>query len=585
MSVRTKITIASLGIPTVLFVSMFVFWISNERAQTREAMKNMARSVVLAAEGVRENMESKWDQGVFDIMELSEWAADGQIDRVLETVPIVTTWKSLEAKAEEAGYTLRTPKVSPRNPDNAPDDVELAALTALKEQGLPEYEVYDEELNAIRYFRPVMLTENCLYCHGDPANSFDYWSNMDGLDGTGARMENWKVGEIHGAFEIISPLDAADAALTAQMGKVAVVFALGLVLMGGILYVTMQRLFVKPLQEASAFAQNLAEGHLSMEYEHSDREDEIGQLGDSLNGMGEHLRNLISEVRTASSTMRDSATNLNRQSDQLSTDSENMTEVAGTVQASAEQLSGGMNSIAGSAEDMSGMLSTVAASMEEMSASIHEIAENSMRGSEIASRADEEARQTVDIMDQLRNSSAQIEKVLQVINDIADQTNLLALNATIEAASAGEAGKGFAVVANEVKELARQTAQATEEIGKQVDDMRSSTGSAVQAIESISTIIAEVNELSTSMASAVEEQSATVNEVSKSGGVANEAAQDITRRVQEGASGTKEIAQNIVAVSDAARETDVGVKGARKSAMELSELSERMEALISTFDL
>ena len=585
MSVRTKITIASLGIPTLLFVSMFLFWVSNERAQTHEAMKNTARSVLLTAEGVRDNMESKWDQDVFNIMDQGEWAADGQIERILETVPIVTAWRSLEERAEEAGYTFRTPKVNPRNPDNLPDEVELAALNILKDQGLAEYEVYDEEMNAIRYFRPVKLTENCLYCHGDPANSFNYWSNVEGLDATGARMENWQVGEIHGAFEIISPLAAADAALAAQMGRMAVIFLLGLLAMGAILFFTMQRLFVKPLQEASSFAQELAAGHLGAELDSHGRKDEIGRLGESLNGMADHLRNLINEVKSATSTMRGSATNLHQQSDQLSHDSENMTEVAGSVQASAEELSTGMNSIAGSAEDMSGMLSTVASSMEEMSASIQEIAQNSLRGSEIAGRADEEARQTVEIMDQLRNSSAQIEKVLEVINDIADQTNLLALNATIEAASAGEAGKGFAVVANEVKELARQTAQATEEIGKQVDGMRSSTGTAVGAIESISKIIAEVNELSTSMASAVEEQSATVNEVSKSGGVANEAAQDITRRVQEGASGTQEIARSIVAVGDAARETDEGVKGARKSAMELSELSERMETMISSFDL
>ena len=178
---------------------------------------------------------------------------------------------------------------------------------------------------------------------------------------------------------------------------------------------------------------------------------------------------------------------------------------------------------------MSAGVSSVATAIEEMSASLNEVSKNCQKESQIAASASNQAKSTRDLMDRLGVSSKEVGKVIEVINDIADQTNLLALNATIEAASAGDAGKGFAVVANEVKELAKQTAQATEQISRQIEEMQGSTTSAVAAIEEITKIIEQINAISHTIVSSVEEQTSTVNEIAKSISGASQAATEIAR--------------------------------------------------------
>jgi methyl-accepting chemotaxis protein len=585
MSIRAKITVVSVLAPTLLFTALFVVWSRDEREAIDTRFIDKARSVVLSAEGARQVMEENWRRGVFSAATVRERTAAGDLDGALAMVPVVSAWKSVMVNAEEGGYEFKVPKFQPRNPLNEPDELERAALTAFGSGNLDEYHVRDPETNTIRYFRPVVLSEACMACHGDPATSAELWGNDQGLDPTGARMENWRVGEVHGAFEVIQSLDEADAVFRASMGRMALLALVGLAVTGFVLQWTMQRLFVKPLAEAVAFADVLAAGDLSGNVSAASRDDEIGRLGQSLNTMTGNLRDLISGLQSGSSTLRVSSTSLGEHSQKLAGESESMTDVASTVSSAGEELSSSISGIAGSAEDMSTMLNTVAASIEEMTASIMEVAKSSVRSSDIADSANRQSKATVEIMSRLKSASEKIGRVLDVISDIADQTNLLALNATIEAASAGEAGKGFAVVANEVKELARQTTQATEEINREISEMQASTTSAVEAVEAISRVIEEVNDISTSIAGAVEEQSATLNEIAKSGGVANQAAQEISRRVNEGAKGTQEIARTIAAVREGVVETDKGIQATRRNASELGELAEEMELLVSRFHL
>ncbi len=201
------------------------------------------------------------------------------------------------------------------------------------------------------------------------------------------------------------------------------------------------------------------------------------------------------------------------------------------VGTAADEVSASMQTVASAAEEMSASVSTVAAAIEEMSGSLREVSMGAIKAAEVTAKADQKAESTKVIVDTLGNSAKEIDKVVELIKNIAAQTNLLALNATIEAASAGEAGKGFAVVANEVKELAKQAAQATEDIRTKIEAMQSNTNEAVKAIAEISSVIEEISDINNTIASAVEEQTVTANEISRSVVGSAQASQDVTENV------------------------------------------------------
>lgn len=259
-------------------------------------------------------------------------------------------------------------------------------------------------------------------------------------------------------------------------------------------------------------------------------------------------------------------------------------ESANTLAASAQQLTGTSRQMVSGAEETareasivsesSGQISqsvtNMAASSEEMLASIREISRSANEAARVAKSAVVVATTTNKTIMQLGESSLEIGKVVKVITSIAQQTNLLALNATIEAARAGEAGKGFAVVANEVKELAKETARATEEISRKIETIQADTKSAVRAIGEVGTIIGTINDISNSIASAVEEQTATTNEIG--------------RNVHEAASGTADISKNIGSVARVATETARGAKEAQSAAQSLTDLSARMKDLVAGYE-
>jgi methyl-accepting chemotaxis protein len=214
-------------------------------------------------------------------------------------------------------------------------------------------------------------------------------------------------------------------------------------------------------------------------------------------------------------------------------------------------------------------LQTVATGAEEMSATIQDIAKNATASARVASDAVKTAQTTNDSISKLEASSAEIGDVIKVITSIAQQTNLLALNATIEAARAGEAGKGFAVVANEVKELAKQAAQATEDISQKIAAIQNDARSAVEAIGATSGIIHQIDDISSTIASAVEEQSTATNEISRS--------------VSEAVKGSSEIAQNIAGVAQAAQGTSSSAHESLKAAEQLAQMSTELRGLVEQF--
>ncbi|MCZ2823089.1 MULTISPECIES: methyl-accepting chemotaxis protein [unclassified Modestobacter] len=300
--------------------------------------------------------------------------------------------------------------------------------------------------------------------------------------------------------------------------------------------------------------EGLAEGDLTRTSGLTTR-DELGQMGQALDAAIDSLRGVMASVVASSDAVAAASEELSASSAQISSSAEETSAQSGVVSAAAEEVSRNV--------------ATVAAGAEQMGASIREISQNANEAARVAAQAVAEAETTNATVMKLGDSSREIGNVIKVITSIAEQTNLLALNATIEAARAGEAGKGFAVVANEVKELAQETARATEDIARRVEAIQGDTSGAVSAIGRISEIIGSINDFQLTIASAVEEQTATTNEMSRS--------------VQEAAGGSTEIATNITGVSAAATSTTQALGQTRQAVDELSRMASDLRGSVARF--
>ncbi|MEQ1829063.1 MAG: methyl-accepting chemotaxis protein, partial [Pirellula sp.] len=344
------------------------------------------------------------------------------------------------------------------------------------------------------------------------------------------------------------------------------------------------RNLMQPIDATIATLRDIAEGEgdLTRRLDQS-RTDELGEMAKWFNAFADRIHDVISTISSNAQLLASSSHQLSTTAEHLSAGVSSSKQQSASVSAAAEEMSVNMREVADSTDGMSQTIRAVAASVEEMNQTIREIARNAEKSATVAGQAANLVEISNDKISNLGEAADEIGKVIEVIQDIAEQTNLLALNATIEAARAGEAGKGFAVVATEVKELAKQTAAATDDIRTRIEAMQASTSEAVDSIREISQVINNVNEVSRTIASAVEQQSITTRQISDNVSTTASAAETVARGVSETAVASREITENITRVDGVLLQTAEGADESREAGLRLNELATEMNGLIGRF--
>jgi methyl-accepting chemotaxis protein len=489
MTIGSKVIVVATG--SVVLSTLTALWVQHRVIgdQGIELTRNTMRAAVTAAEEVRSSISSLRTRHAFDEAAMERDAKQGGDFRhtsLYDSVPVVAAWNSIHKVADREGFEFRVPKRQARDSRNEPTAEESAILDALETSGQEEYFAADRSANLIVYARPIRLTEDCLICHGDPADS----PTHDGKDALGYKMEGWKAGQIHGAFVLKAHLDQVDRVASAKAQSGAWITTLLWVIPIGIL-------------TAAGF------------YWYSKR-DIIRPLAEVIDTVG------------ASSTETSSA--------------------AGQIAAASQSLAQSATEQAASLEEISGSVGSISEKIRNSTDGARRAKALTEQTSEAALQAVADMKRMTDAMDEIGEASQGVARIVKAIDEIAFQTNILALNAAVEAARAGEAGAGFAVVADEVRNLAQRSAASAKEttslVGNAIERTQRGAeicGQVVKRLREIESRGKPLDEAVGSITHAAEDQRASMERVASAVSEMSSVTQGVAAHAEQSAAASVEL--------------------------------------------
>jgi len=504
MSISNKIIIAVFGALFAAVAALLIVQKNVIELQGLQLTRDTMRSTIIEAENVRQSVSELSRRGAFDRPKLlQEYRTSGDLrgSALYKTIPVVAAWNAAAKAAEEQGFEFRVPKHQPRNPKNAPTPDETSILQEFERTGQTDYFRADRATDTIIFARPVKLSADCLACHGDPATS----PTKDGKDIVGFAMENWKEGEIHGAFILKTNFQRVDQTVRNSMLRS---IAWTLPVMAGIaviFYFLNRRIIVNPLRKS------------------------------------------ITAIQSASDQTTQAAW-------QISTSSQRQAEGASQQAAALEESSASLEEISSMAKRNTGGAQQA-----------RELARQTRTNADAGAADMEEMRKA---MRDIKASSDGISKIIKTIDEIAFQTNILALNAAVEAARAGEAGLGFAVVAEEVRNLAQRSANSARETSAKIQEAiaKSDRGVVIseKVAESLGAIVTgarQVDNLVGEIAEASAEQNQGIAQVNKAVVEVDKVTQANAASAEESAAAAEELSGQSKVLRDSIAELAMLVSG------------------------